>query len=847
MCCPACPPGRQPLPRPWRKLDIPCLERPWPFNSWGLVMMKWTTNFKVGSRIVAGFGLILFLLSALAVTGYQSLNGAAMRSSAYAHYAGQVKDIKSIEALVGNMRRMTRTYSFTGAESDQKAAMDYALTLQKDLRAALDTHRTEGRRQALTKAIGIADQYVQDFTQAIAARKVRDQAEAVMVRVGQEGMDQSDKAIADLKARKQWEQALLVDDIQSDWIEAQSDALKYLVKPSDETADLAIKAIDKVHRELEEALPQIPTADISAIIKSCLGFAAEYDKAFAAVVDAVGRSNAVIMVSMPKEAAEFGQIIENLAKELTDNLAMLTSQNEQANQQATTLVLTVTVVALLLGGLSAWLISRGIVVPVTGMTGTMTRLAGGDHTVEVPALQNRDEIGDMGRAVQVFKENAIRVERMSREQEEQKRRAEEERQAAMRQMADAFEAQVGSVVQTVTSAAVELQASSKQLAATATETGAQATTVASAAEEASSNVQTVAAATEELSASIGEIASQVEKSRNVAGQAVSASQHTTELIEKLSTNVTSIGEIVNLITAIASQTNLLALNATIEAARAGDAGKGFAVVASEVKGLANQTAKATDEIASRIGAIQAGTADAVKAIGEITAVINEMNGISASVASAVEQQSAATAEIARNVDQAAIGTREVSRNIGGVETAAQETGNAATQISESSSELSQQADLLKQEVGRFLDQVRSDKTKMRLAEWDDSLATGYADIDQHHRKIFDQLNSFFGRMMHGEGLEAALEMISTLSQSMERHFAQEESLMTRIRYIGMAGHQADHRRFLSEFGKLRHQVESGSPTAVREMFEFFAEWLKNHIRQQDKALASASAPQRKAA
>ncbi|HIJ63291.1 MAG TPA: bacteriohemerythrin, partial [Rhodospirillaceae bacterium] len=252
---------------------------------------------------------------------------------------------------------------------------------------------------------------------------------------------------------------------------------------------------------------------------------------------------------------------------------------------------------------------------------------------------------------------------------------------------------------------------------------------------------------------------------------------------------------------------------------------------------ANQTAKATDEIGAKIAAVQGGTADAVKAIGSITHVINEMGGISSSVAAAVEQQSAATGEIARNVDQASAGTQEVSRNIGDVEAAARETGGAATQISESSAELSVQADILKREVGRFLDQVRSDKDNMRLMTWDDSLSVGSPEIDQHHRRIFEELNGFFGRMMHGEGTEGALRMIGTLSRSIEDHFRHEESLMGRIGYPDLAQHRAEHQGFLSRFEGCRRDVESGRPDAARALFEFAAGWWNGHIQTQDKAMA----------
>ena len=346
--------------------------------------------------------------------------------------------------------------------------------------------------------------------------------------------------------------------------------------------------------------------------------------------------------------------------------------------------------------------------PLHSMSSAMTALARGDKTVVIPALGHQDEIGEMASAVQVFKENALRVDQMSREQEEQKRRANEERQRALRMLADGFEGQVGAVVDAVTSASRELSSSSQRMEDSANVTSSHATSVASAAELASVNVQTVASATEELSASINEIASQVGRSQEVAQRASSEAQQTTDLIGKLSGDVTSIGEIVALINDIASQTNLLALNATIEAARAGEAGKGFAVVASEVKNLANQTGRATDEIGAKISAVQQGTAAAVSAIQSISEVISEMSEIGSAVAASVQEQTSATGEIAHSVDEAASGTREVSRNIGTVETTARETGDAAGHISAASGALSQQAEILKVEVARFLAQVRAD-------------------------------------------------------------------------------------------------------------------------------------------
>jgi len=274
-------------------------------------------------------------------------------------------------------------------------------------------------------------------------------------------------------------------------------------------------------------------------------------------------------------------------------------------------------------------------------------------------------------------------------------------------LADNFEKNVKSVVEMVGSAATEMQSTAESMSATAEETNRQSVVVASASEEASTNVQTVAAASEELSNSINEISNQVQTSSKISQKAVEEATRANETIEGLSEAAVKIGEVVELINDIASQTNLLALNATIEAARAGDAGKGFAVVANEVKSLANQTAKATDEIGAQIGAIQNASNDAVKAIEGVSGIIADINQITTGIASAVEEQSAATQEIARNVQQAAEGTSEVSSNITGVTKAANETGDAAIQLVEAAGELALQSQKLNTEVDGFLVEVRS--------------------------------------------------------------------------------------------------------------------------------------------
>ena len=358
-------------------------------------------------------------------------------------------------------------------------------------------------------------------------------------------------------------------------------------------------------------------------------------------------------------------------------------------------------------GLALVITLYGVSKPLTSMSEIMGELARGRFDIDVFGQSRVDEIGVIARSVQVFKENGRAMEKMRVEQEATKAKAEAERRQMMLSLADSFEAEVKVVVQSVSSQASQLQSTALSLSNVADKAKGQSSTVSTAAEHASSNVQTVASAAEQLASSIGEIARQVAHSSELSRSAVVEAKRTSEIVSALATSAQKIGDVVNLITDIASQTNLLALNATIEAARAGDAGKGFAVVAGEVKTLANQTARATEEIGQQINGIQAATREAVQAIETITGSITNINDVGTSIASAVEEQGAATQEIARNVQQAAEGTREVSDNISGVQTAVEEAGAGANNVRDAARDLSNQSESLTQQVDRFIGRVRA--------------------------------------------------------------------------------------------------------------------------------------------
>jgi methyl-accepting chemotaxis protein len=353
-----------------------------------------------------------------------------------------------------------------------------------------------------------------------------------------------------------------------------------------------------------------------------------------------------------------------------------------------------------------FLVGRSISRPMMGLTRATTDLADGNIELEIPATERKDEIGDLARAVLVFKQNAVEKRRLEA-QEAEDRAAKEQRAKAVEALIQNFEAASNEALQNVLDAASSLQDTSSTMASAAETTNQQSEAVRTGAESAAENVQTVATATEELSTSIGEISEQVAQSNTVAEQAVEESRKTRETMQGLAKSAETIGDVVNLIQEIAAQTNLLALNATIEAARAGEAGKGFAVVASEVKQLANQTSQATDQIAQQIASIQSTAASAVDAITKVDAVIDQISGYSAAVASAVEEQSAATRHIADNVQQAASGTNTVTESIGGLNEAANESAQAAQQVRLLSGNLSEEAERLKEVAHAFLQDVRA--------------------------------------------------------------------------------------------------------------------------------------------
>ncbi len=475
-----------------------------------------------------------------------------------------------------------------------------------------------------------------------------------------------------------------------------------------EATNAALNAVAPKFESLD--LTALDNAEIMKMREEAIVRAAEYTEAALGSADMATLDVATASIFMNDAIT--------LYKELSDDVHKLNNAVDTLKTAATEATMTGAAESMRLFLMTAFgvagiglvlnfVISRMISRPIVEIIGSMTALAEGNSNVEVPASERRDEIGQMAKALEVFRQNALEVEQLEAEKHERERQAAEEKRASMNALADQFEEALMGIVDTVTDSSNRMQSTAQSMSSVAEQTQNQASAVANAAEGASHNVQTAASAAEEMSASISEINRQVSESAEISNQANAEAERSNESVRGLADAASKIGEVIELISGIAEQTNLLALNATIEAARAGEAGKGFAVVASEVKNLATQTAKATEEIGTQISGMQSATGEAVEAIQSISHTIGQIKEISDTISGAMSEQGIATREIAASTQQAAGGTAEVGNTINDVASAASDTGDAAKEVLEVAVDLSDHAKTLRNQVEDFLGQVRA--------------------------------------------------------------------------------------------------------------------------------------------
>lgn len=664
-------------------------------------------RFRIGTRIGAGFALVLAIMLGLGVSAWLSLSDIKSLFGRYSTISVAAKHVGDVEVGFSALRRAALIYATTGDAAAQTAIAKLDGEIRRHLEVAIAMIVSEERSSRARAIFADYNVYTTNLQRLTPLRTARTTAvDQGMNVIGLNARREITAATERALANGDFQTAAYLGRAQEGLGLARINALRYLAAPNQDQIAAADESLALMNASLERARATA-SAESGALIETARATAASYLPAFRAAVQTIAALDELVNRTNAAVAQKIGEDIEVLLARQGAALAEIkaTVDDEIATSVRDAAILSAVAVAMAL--LASLVVSRGITRPVGAMTDAMKKLADGNLSVEVPAKENRDEIGDMAKTVQVFKDNALKVKALEDAQRLAEQRAEAEKKAALAALADGFERQVGGVVAAVSASATDLQGAAEQMSSTAEETSRQATAVAAASEQASTNVQTVASAAEELASSIAEISRQVAESARITGQAVDDVARTGTTVEALATAAQKIGDVVKLISDIASQTNLLALNATIEAARAGDAGKGFAVVASEVKSLASQTARATEEISSQIAAIQNATSESVDAMRGIGTTIGKMNEISAGIASAVEEQGAATAEIARNVQQAAAGTSDVSSNIAGVTAAAGDTGKSAENLQISAGTLGQQAATLKGAVASFLADVRA--------------------------------------------------------------------------------------------------------------------------------------------
>ncbi|MDR3439499.1 methyl-accepting chemotaxis protein [Telmatospirillum sp.] len=660
---------------------------------------------RIGARISGGFCLVLLLLCIVGAIGVSGLQGSEHAYKDYAEVASEINQAQSIGADVTEIRRLQRGYYYTGSESELAQIRDRMGGLRQKIADALKMAVNPDRRRALETISVNFEKYIGGIEKIVTGKTLLQKLASDEIEPSGLAMQNKISAVMEAAAKAgnhavAAQAGFVLQAVQS----ARIGADRFFVRGEAAFAEntrTALTGVDKALDELVRNAPEEPT--MGDVRKAKESFAVAFDR----YVVASDETRGLFSGGLTDWGRAMGKGAVDIERSAASELAARTTRTSALIASAVNWSLGLSIAALLVGVVLAWTISSSIIRPLRGMTATMDRLASGDRSVEIPGLANRDEIGDMSRAVQVFKDNAIRMETLQASQAEAEKQAEVSRRDALLALADDFEGQVRGVVQEVASDANHLQLTAGSLSAVSEAASTRSTAVAAAAEQASSNVETVASAAEELAASIREISQQVGRSASMSQAAVGEAERTNQIVTSLAEAAHRIGDVVKLIADIASQTNLLALNATIEAARAGEAGKGFAVVAGEVKNLANQTAHATEEIGEQVESIQSATRDAVHAIGEISKTISEINQVGTAIASAVEEQGAATQEIARNVQQAAAGTRDVTMNIGGVQQSATEAGDGAGQVLEAARDLSRQTELLNTQVELFVEHIRA--------------------------------------------------------------------------------------------------------------------------------------------
>ena len=664
-------------------------------------------HLRVSLRILVGFGAVLLLMAAVGLSGILGSN-------------------RTLEQIAQYAKATDLTVTVMQAQTDLQAAVRGAQNFIADAGALnADDARVAGQRvdAALLRAAAGAPAELVPLLRPLAEAKARYEVELTALQATHGSREYAVRRLRDGAMPAALRDIAALEDAAKAANELSADAFatavqqklqtasqatgRWLLTPDPADASGAKTALHDAGPMLADTLDQLDPGPLHMLGEkaqlSLTGFGAALDQVTALTVAQTGATQHVFGVTA-RDMTERMQAAQAAAE------AGLSSDGAAAVRYVSGVRLQLAWIAgigLLIGVALAFAIARSLIRPLRSLTAVMAGLAAGDTAVEVPMQTLRTEIGDMARAVEVFKTNALAVAGMSAERAAARAEAEAARRVALAALADGFEGSVRQTVTAVGSTAQELTAVANRLHASASTAMAETATAASGADAVTGAIGVVAAAAEQLAASVSEISRQMAQSSRMAGQAASEASRSTLAMESLAEASDRVGQIVSIISGIASQTNLLALNATIEAARAGDAGKGFAVVASEVKGLATQTVRATEDIRQQIAAMQATTQTAAAATAAIVETVRTIDNVASSVASAVEQQGAATREIASTIQSAVEGTRGVSNAVGSVTLATRDTGSLSAELKQALGDLSGRFSRLESEVEGFVKRVQA--------------------------------------------------------------------------------------------------------------------------------------------